>query len=352
MVSETGPGRSGQADNSGGGGSGFSVGALVSSFAGALGALLVAGATMSLWWPQPVVMANATDTAGVTRDVQVPTDGIEEFIQISATPVSVTLTFEGAGTYRIELRALDGASDPVLNLFAAGSDTVTATNDDVAGSLDSILPVRVAEASDTWRVELTSFGESSGPSVLRILPAADDETIGVTITTGPGSFPSGDITVLSAGEPVEAMVDEEGVWYRFQPASSGVHVLSIRAANDDFDTIAALVPVFAGSEAPFPGTDVTTMRSTFSSDDEDGLNPRFVRYFQAEADYYLFVRSFTGDATGSIAISLELVGDGGHALQESAMDGEHMHDDHMGDEHTDPSDQSGNRSGGGKLNAH
>lgn len=341
MVNELGsgqPSHSGVTGNPGDVGGGFNIGTAASSFAGALGALLVAGATMSLWWPEPVVVMTDTGTSGTphaVQDVQVSADGIEEFIQIDGMPTSVTLAFDEAGTYRIELRALNGASDPVLTLFAEGNDIPFATNDDAPGTLDSILPVRVAEASDTWRLDLTSFGDSGGPAVLRIFPAADDEIIGVTTTSGPGGFPSGDIAVLSAGEPTEATVDDAGVWYTFKPTSSGVHVLSIRAAEENFDTIASLVPVLAGTQAPLPGTDVTVLRSAFSSDDDDGLNPRFARYLQEGASYYLFVRSFAEGVNGSIAISLELADN-----DDIPFVGETPMDDHMPDEHIDPEEQS------------
>jgi hypothetical protein len=184
-------------------------------------------------------------------------------------------------------------------------------------------------------VELTSFGESSGPGVLRIFPAAADEVIGVTTTSGPGAFPSGEIAVLNTGEPTEATVDDSGVWYTFKPASSGVHILSIRAAEEGFDTIASLVPVLAGTEAPLPGTDVTVLRSAFSSDDDDGLNPRFARYLQEGASYYLFVRSFVEDVHVSNAISLELAGDDVPTTQERPVE------DHMLDEHVDPEAPAG-----------
>jgi len=355
MVNETGsgqPGRSGLTSSSGetGAGAGFSAGTVLSSFAGALGALLVAGATMSLWWPEQAA-PSAPGTATPAREaqsLQIPAEGVEEFVHISGMATSITLGFDEAGTYRIELRALDGASDPVLTLFAAGSDTPSATNDDAPGTLDSILPVRVADVSDTWRLELTSFGESGGPGVLRIFPVEEGEVIGVTTTTGPGAFPEGDIAVLNTAEPVEASVGYDGVWYTFQPTSSGVHVLSIRAAEDGFDTIAALVPVLAGNEAPMPGTDVTVLRSAFSSDDDDGLNPRFARYLQEGATYYLFVRSFEDGAEGSIAISLDLAGDDVPAAME------HPEEEDMIEEHVDPVDPSSadDQSGGGKLNVH
>ncbi len=341
MVNETG---SGLTNNSGetGAGAGFSAGTVLSSFVGALGALLVAGATMSLWWPEQAAPSapGATTPSPEAQSLQIPAEGVEEFVHISGMATSITLGFDEAGTYRIELRALDGASDPVLTLFAADSVTPAATNDDAPGTLDAILPVRVADASDAWRLELTSFGESGGPSVLRIFPAEEGETIGIATTTGPGAFPEGDIAVLNTAEPVEATVGYDGVWYTFQPASSGVHILSVRAAEDGFDTIAALLPILAGNEAPMPGTDVTLLRSAFSSDDDDGLNPRFARYLQEGATYYLFVRSFEDGAEGSIAISLDLANDDAPVTMESPED------EDMPEEHVDPAPQSGS----GKLN--
>lgn len=348
MVNEQGSSNMGQTGTD----DGFSAGTAVSSFAGALVALLVGGGVATLLWPQaPEMVAGNTDYAAPreAQNLQVSATGIEEFFRIDGMPTSVTMTFDTAGTYRVELRALDGSSDPVLTLYAAGNDVPFGSNDDAAGSLDSILPVHVAADGDSWRVELTSYGETGGASVLRVLPAAEGEDFGPLMTSGPGAFPSDDIATLAADEPTVATVGQEGVWYTFTPAASGVHVLSIRASEDSFDTVAALLPVLEGQSAPLAGTDVTSLGTAFASDDDDGLNPRFARYLQAGADYYLFVRSFEAGNEGSIAISLELATADTPLVINNPM--EEMHDDFQQEMEMAPEENEAPRSTN-KLNSH
>lgn len=346
MVNEQGVSNSGQT----GSGDGFSAGTAISSFAGALVALLVGGGIATVLWPDAPALTSGTNGAAVSyesMDLQVPATGVEEFVQIAAAPRIVVLGFEEAGTYRIELRALDGSSDPLLTLFSDDSDIPFGTNDDAPGTLDAILPVRVAEAGDSWRVDLSSFGETSGPSVLRVLPAAEGEEMGPALTSGPGAFPAGDIAELASNEPTEAMVGAEGVWHRFKPATSGVYVLSIRAAEEDFDTVASLLPVLPGGTTPVVGTDITMLGTAFTSDDDDGLNPRFARYLQEGADYFLFVRGFEAGAQGSIAITLELADADTPLVLESQM--EDVHEDMDVEPEVELETQGSN--GSNKLNA-
>jgi hypothetical protein len=347
MVNELGPSDSRQPGTS----DGFSAGTAVSSFAGALVALLVGGGVATVLWPQAPIVTTDNEHPVVTHEnssLQVAATGAEEFVRIDNSPASVALTFDEPGYYRIELRALDGSSDPVLTLFAAGSEIPYGTNDDAPGTLDAILPVQVTNAGDTWRVDLTSFAETQGPAVLRVMPAAEGEEFAPLMTSGPGAFPSDDVSVLASGEPTETSVGQEGVWYTFKPATSGVHILSIRAADDSFDTVASLIPVLPGQDAPMAGTDVTTLPSAFSSDDDDGLNPRFAKYLQEGAAYYLFVRSFEAGTQGSIAISLELANADTPMVLNNQMEDvmEEMHDDMM----VEPEEVA--PSGSGKLNAH
>ena len=229
-------------------------------------------------------------------------------VTIGTAATSATLTFEETGTYRIELRGLDGTSDPVLALYAANSDTAAATNDDTDG-LDAVLPVTVTEGADTWRVELTSYGETGGPGVLRVLPAPDGFVAGTAITDGPGGFPEGDIATLELDNAATSSLDADGSWYQFSPAESGRHVISVRAADESLDTVAHLLPILPGADTPATGTDITTMTAAFTSDDDDGLNPRFERYLQEGATYYLFVRGFDETAEGSFAVTASFLGD-------------------------------------------
>jgi len=348
MVNEQGSSNMGQAGTE----SGFSAGTAVSSFAGALVALLVGGGVATLLWPQaPAMVAGTTGhtTARASQDLQVSATGVEEFLRIDGIATSVVMNFDAAGTYRVELRALDGASDPVLTLYAADSDVPFGSNDDAAGTLDSILPVRVAADGDSWRVELTSFGETSGASVLRVIPAAEGEDFGPLMTSGPGAFPSDEIATLAQSEPTVATVGQEGVWYTFKPATSGVHVLSIRASEDNFDTVASLLPVLDGQTAPLAGTDIASLGTAFTSDDDDGLNPRFARYLQAGADYYLFVRGFEAGSEGSIAISLELANADTPLVINNPM--EEMHEDFEEEMEMAPVEDDAPRSSN-KLNSH
>ncbi len=284
-------------------GGGFSGGMVAASFVGALGALiLVIGAE------EVLDTGPGADTAGGAFTLTVPASGAEEMVTIGTVATSATLTFEEAGTYRVELRGLDGTSDPVLALYAADSDTVTATNDDTDG-LDAIVPVTVTEGADTWRVELTSYGETGGPGVLRVLPAPDGFGVGTVSTDGPGGFPEGEIATLELDNAATSSMDPAGSWFQFSPADSGRHVISVRAADDSLDTVAHLLPVLPGADKPAAGTDITTMTAAFTSDDDDGLNPRFERYLQEGATYYLFVRGFDETAEGSFAVTATFLGD-------------------------------------------
>ncbi|MEQ9146316.1 MAG: hypothetical protein RLO08_18355 [Parvibaculaceae bacterium] len=291
-------------------GSGFSGSVAFSSFVGTLFAgLLGAGAYIALA-PEPAPSSGPAGSAPrAAQDLTVPADGTEAFFDIDAQPTPVRLTFDAAGEYRVELRALTGASDPVLALFAGDSPAVTATNDDAPGTLDAIVPVSVSDTDQTWRVEMASFGETSGPTVLRVLPGGVSFEMASPANGGIGAFPDGEITVLSSDEPVEATVGAQGVWYHIEPRTSDVYVLSVRAADDGFDTIGTLLPVLPGAETPSAGVDIASLGTAFTSDDDDGLNPRFQRYLQEGADYYLFVRSFEEGAQGSVAISLMAAGD-------------------------------------------
>ncbi len=285
-------------------GGGFSGGMVAASFIGALGAVaLVVGIEAALDTDAPT----ATGTAEALA-FTVPADGIEEFVAIGTLATSTSLTFEEAGTYRVELRGLDGTSDPVLALFATGSETAALTNDDTDG-LDAMVPVTVADGSETWRVDLSSYGETGGPGVLRVLPAPEGFVAGTTITEGPGGFPDGDVTELELDNAATSRLNANGSWYQFSPAQSGRHVVSVRAADESLDTVAHLLPILPGADAPAVGTDITTMTAAFTSDDDDGFNPRFERYLQQGANYYLFVRGFDETASGSFAVTASYLGD-------------------------------------------
>lgn len=284
--------------------SGFSGGVVAASFVGALGALLIVIGVEKAFDTDTV-----TETVGAALSLTVPADGAEQLVSIGTVATSATLTFEEAGTYRVELRGLDGTSDPVLALFAANSETATVTNDDTDG-LDAMVPVTVTEGSETWRVDLTSYGETGGPGVLRVLPAPDGLTAGTTLTEGPGGFPADGIATLELDNPATSSLDADGSWYQFTPSQSGRHVVSVRAADESLDTVAHLLPVLPGADAPAAGTDITTMTAAFTSDDDgDGFNPRFERYLQAGATYYLFVRGFDESADGSFAVTATFLGD-------------------------------------------
>lgn len=284
-------------------GTGFSGGMVAASFVGALGALLIVmGVETAL------DTDTTTETAGDALSLTVPADGAEQLVTIGTVATSATLTFEEAGTYRVELRGLDGTSDPVLALFAANGETAVVTNDDTDG-LDAMVPVTVADGSETWRVDLTSYGETGGPGVLRVLPAPEGFVAGTTLTEGPGGFPADGITLLELDNPATSSLDADGSWYQFSPTQSGRHVVSVRAADESLDTVAHLLPVLPGADAPAVGTDITTMTAAFTSDDDDGFNPRFERYLQQGATYYLFVRGFDESADGSFAVTATFLGD-------------------------------------------
>jgi len=290
-----------EANNSG---NGFSGGMVAASFVGALAALLIViGVEEALDTDAPTEA-----TPGGSLSFAVPAEGIEEFVAVETLATSAVLTFAEAGTYRIELRGLDGASDPVLALFGANSTTASVTNDDTDG-LDAMIPVTVTDADETWRVELTSYGETGGPGVLRVLPAPEGFVVGTTLTEGPGGFPDGEIAALELDNAATSQMSEKGAWYMFSPVQSGRHVISVRAADESLDTVAHLLPVLPGSDAPAAGSDITTMQAAFISDDDDGFNPRFERYLQQGAAYYLFVRGFDETAEGSFAVSASFLGD-------------------------------------------
>lgn len=284
--------------------SGFSGGMVAASFVGALGALLIVIG---------VEEALDTDTPSVSGDgealsLTIPADGAEQFVTIGTAATTATLTFEETGTYRVELRGLDGTSDPVLALFTANGETAIVTNDDTDG-LDAMVPVTVADGSETWRVDLTSYGETGGPGVLRILPAPEGFVAGTTLTEGPGGFPADGIAPLELDNPATSNLDADGSWYQFSPTQSGRHVISVRAADESLDTVAHLLPVLPGADTPAVGTDITTMTAAFTSDDDDGFNPRFERYLQQGATYYLFVRGFDETADGSFAVTATFLSD-------------------------------------------
>ena len=284
-------------------GTSFSGGMVAASFVGALGALLIVmGVETAL------DTDTTTETTGDALSLTVPADGAEQLVTIGTVATSATLTFEEAGTYRVELRGLDGTSDPVLALFAANSETAVVTNDDTDG-LDAMVPVTVADGSETWQVDLTSYGETGGPGVLRVLPAPEGFVAGTTLTEGPGGFPADGITPLELDNPATSSLDADGSWYQFSPTQSGRHVVSVRAADESLDTVAHLLPVLPGADAPAVGTDITTMTAAFTSDDDDGFNPRFERYLQQGATYYLFVRGFDESADGSFAVTATFLGD-------------------------------------------
>jgi len=305
-------------------GNGFSGGMVTASFVGALAALLVVvGAEKVLDTDTP-----AEPTTGASLSFDVPADGIEEFVAVATLATSAVLTFAEPGTYRVELRGLDGTSDPVLALFAGNSATASLTNDDTDG-LDAMVPVKVTDADETWRVELTSYGETGGPGILRVLPAPEGFSVGTTLTEGPGGFPDGEIATLDLDSAATSRMSAKGAWYKFSPAQSGRHVISVRAADESLDTVAHLLPVLPGSETPAIGTDVTTMQAAFTSDDDDGLNPRFERYLQQGAAYYLFVRGFDETAEGSFAITASFLGDDiGSAPEPAPEIEEHLEETH------------------------
>lgn len=283
--------------------SGFSGGMVAASFVGALGALLIV-----IGVERALDTDTTTETTGDSLSLTVPADGAEQLVTIGTVATSATLTFEETGTYRVELRGLDGTSDPVLALFAANSETAAVTNDDTDG-LDAMVPVTVADGSSTWRVDLTSYGETGGPGVLRVLPAPEGFVAGTTLTEGPGGFPADGVATLELDNPATSSLDADGSWYQFSPAQSGRHVISVRAADESLDTVAHLLPVLPGADAPAVGTDITTMTAAFTSDDDDGFNPRFERYLQQGATYYLFVRGFDESADGSFAVTATFLGD-------------------------------------------
>lgn len=292
--------------------SGFSGGMVAASFVGALGALLIVIGVEEVL---------DTDTPSVTGDgealsLTIPADGAEQFVTIGTSATTATLTFEETGTYRVELRGLDGRSDPVLALFAANGETAIVTNDDTDG-LDAMVPVTVTDGSETWRVDLTSYGETGGPGVLRILPAPEGFVAGITLTEGPGGFPADGITPLELDNPATSNLDADGSWFQFSPTQSGRHVISVRAADESLDTVAYLLPVLPGADTPAVGTDITTMTAAFTSDDDDGFNPRFERYLQQGATYYLFVRGFDETADGSFAVTATFLGDEASATETS-----------------------------------
>ncbi len=284
-------------------GTSFSGGMVAASFVGALGALLIV-----IGVEKALDTDTTTESAGGALSLTVPADGAEQLVTIGTVATSATLTFEEAGTYRVELRGLDGTSDPVLALFAANGETAVVTNDDTDG-LDAMVPVTVADGSETWRVDLTSYGETGGPGVLRVLPAPEGFVAGTTLTEGPGGFPADGIATLELDNPATSSLDADGSWYQFSPTQSGRHVVSVRAADESLDTVAHLLPVLPGADAPAVGTDITTMTAAFTSDDDDGFNPRFERYLQQGATYYLFVRGFDESADGSFAVTATFLGD-------------------------------------------
>lgn len=313
-----------EANNSG---NGFSGGMVAASFVGALAALLIV-----------IGVQEAVDTdtptepkTGGSLSFDVPAEGIEEFVAVATLATSAELTFSEPGTYRIELRGLDGTSDPVLALFGANSTTATVTNDDTDG-LDAMVPVTVSDADETWRVELTSYGETGGPGVLRVLPAPEGFVAGTAVTEGPGGFPDGEISALELDNPATSRMSENGAWYTFSPLQSGRHVISVRAADESLDTVAHLLPVLPGSEAPAAGTDITTMQAAFTSDDDDGFNPRFERYLQKGAAYYLFVRGFDETAEGSFAVTASFLGEDASEAPQSALEVE----EHIEETHEEP----------------
>lgn len=292
--------------------SGFSGGMVAASFVGALGALLIViGVEEVLDTDTPSVIGD-----GEALSLTIPADGAEQFVTIGTSATTATLTFEETGTYRVELRGLDGRSDPVLALFAANGETAIVTNDDTDG-LDAMVPVTVTDGSETWRVDLTSYGETGGPGVLRILPAPEGFVAGITLTEGPGGFPADGITPLELDNPATSNLDADGSWFQFSPTQSGRHVISVRAADESLDTVAYLLPVLPGADTPAVGTDITTMTAAFTSDDDDGFNPRFERYLQQGATYYLFVRGFDETADGSFAVTATFLGDEASATETS-----------------------------------
>jgi hypothetical protein len=294
-------------------GSGFSGGMVAASFVGALAALLIViGVEEAFDTDTPT-----EPTTGASLSLAVPADGMDEFVQINTLTSSAALTFAEPGTYRVELRGLDGTSDPVLTLFAGNSETPALTNDDTDG-LDAMVPVTVTVADETWRVELSSYGESGGPGVLRVLPAPDGFVGGTTVTEGPGGFPDGEIATLELDNPATSQLSADGSWYQFIPAQSGHHTISVRAAEESLDTVAHLLPVLPGSETPAAGTDVTAMSAAFTSDDDDGFNPRFERYLQQGVSYYLFVRGFDETAEGSFAVTASYLGDEARVIPANA----------------------------------
>lgn len=285
-------------------------GTIINSFAGALAAILVAGGAFYVLNPAPEAGSVALPAAGTaaTTSLDVPAEGAELLLDITNTAHRVALTFENTGDYRIELRALTAAVDPYLALVAADGVTPISANDDAAGTLDAIIGVNVTEAGASYRADANAFGETQGPAMLRIVPGTIDMS-DIPATGGASAFPSGEIAKLELGEGVDAQLGVSGAWYHFTPDQSGMHRISMRAADESFDTLAFLAPVLPGKTAPGVGVDIASLVSTFTSDDEDGLNPRFQRYLVKDADYYLFVKSFDDTSEGSIALMAEYVGD-------------------------------------------
>ncbi|MEQ9518260.1 MAG: hypothetical protein RLN89_02345 [Parvibaculum sp.] len=285
-------------------------GSIINSFAGALAAILVAGGAFYVLNPAPVPTAPSTPATGpaATSSLDVPEAGAELMVDIANVASSVTLTFAAAGDYRVELRALTAEVDPYLALFSADGATPAGANDDAAGTLDAIIGITIAQAGEVFRADATAFGETQGPAMLRVVPGTIDAGAGTT-TGGAAGFPSGEVSALEAGEGVDTQLGSDGVWYRYRPAQSGIHRISIRAADESFDTVAYLAPVLPGKAVPAAGIDIGSLSSSFTSDDDDGLNPKFQRYMVKDADYFLFVKSFDNTAEGSIALMAEYVGD-------------------------------------------
>lgn len=292
--------------------SGFNVGTAASSFTGVFFAAMAAFAL------QPYVMPAAEKPEAVSKEVveevvtpagpelDVAAEGLEERVSIGGVASSRMLSFSDAGLYRIELRALTGAADPLLNLYQPGNPSPFASNDDADGSLDSILEIEVPEGQQSWRLELSSIGGASGPGVLRILPIEgfSSASYGAT-TSGPSGYGNAAAIDLTVGaDAVAAEIDDDGLWFRIVPTSTGVHDISITADNPDFDTRAFLVPLLEGPDSLADGTDITTVSGAFTSDDDDGLNPHFRRFLLKDTAYILYVDPFHDGSSGTMNVSV------------------------------------------------
>lgn len=179
--------------------------------------------------------------------------------------------------------------DTLVNLFVDGDEV--ASDDDSAGSLNSLLVYEVEDAGE-YALEVTSFlGDAEGEFMLIYCTEAEDVEISEAGASG--------IETIECGETIEGRVDNEFplVVYFFEVSEGDEVTVNLNAADgSDLDP-------YVGLYSPSSIEDDETVEE---NDDTDGLNSEVV-YEVEEDGIHTIVATRFGFEDGTTEGDFELV---------------------------------------------